>query len=185
MFTITKQSCIKEITSSNNALLSAITIMCVLAGLRLWISTHELLWVLLVVAIYIVGVIFSVRVSRNRLRRIEQSDYYLEKDVLVRVEELYRTANRLRILKQGAQYDYVLTFSGSGGHRITLFSQTEPEEFDADYAAVHFSQPGDAFYLVRSTDKEERIIKCFPAKYYAVSEEDFDADGAVYRPKKS
>ena len=73
------------------------------------------------------------------------------------------------------QFEYQIKFSRSGIHNVLFFSKAEPEDIDADYSAVFFSNLGDKFYLLMSkSNKEELIIKAFNAKYYTLAEDDFD-----------
>lgn len=185
MYTVTKQSCINEITSTHSAFLVGGFVACLFGTLHVWLAEADWWWLVFTIVLSVALLLSTLFLTRKQVKRIASGSYYLQQDVLLRVEELYPTLNRLTVHKHGPRYDYELTFSRSGVLRITLFDKTEPEEFDADYAAVFFSQPGDSFYVVHTVGKKERVIKCFPAKYYSVSEKEFRRDGDVYYPTES
>ena len=101
--------------------------------------------------------------------------YYIVEDVFINVQEKNAFANKSFAFNYGGligykrlrKYDFEIKFSRNGMHQIILFSKKEPQETDANYSAVFFSQPGDKFYLLMSkNNKEELIIKAFNAKYY-------------------
>lgn len=76
--------------------------------------------------------------------------------------------------------------------KLYCLVKKEPEETDADYSAVFFSEPGDKFYLLMSKNpkslsensKKDMIIKAFNAKYYKLVEEDFEYKDGKYYPQK-
>ena len=119
--------------------------------------------------------------------------YYIVEDVFINVQEKNAFANKSFAFNYGGfigyrrlrKYDFEIKFSRNGMHQIILFSKKEPQETGANYSAVFFSKPGDKFYLLMSSNTNNKnILKAFNEKYYKLAEEDFDYIDGKYYPIK-
>ena len=113
-------------------------------------------------------------------KKIKTENIYLVDDVFLS-KEITHGWRRYR----GRVERCAVTFARQGIYEVTLAeAEQKPENPSCDYSAVHFSNPGDEFYLLMfRKGKENRILKCFNKRYYALSEEDFVLMDGEYRPK--
>ena len=118
--------------------------------------------------------------QRSKNKKITAENIYLVDDVFLS-KEITHGWRRYR----GRVERCAVTFARQGIYEVTLAeAEQKPENPSCDYSAVHFSNPGDEFYLLMlRAGKENRILKCFNKRYYALSEEDFVRMDGEYRPK--
>ena len=184
MYEITREMCKIETKSKWQSAFVLIIILSILAIIRACMTLDSIWWSIFVTAIFVFMAIISYIIFRKKFKGIEKNDeFYIVEDVFINVREVRAFANRFR--RYRAYYEFDIKFSRNGLHHMLLYSKDEPEEIEADYSAVFFSNPGDKFYLLMMKDKEKDIIlKCFNAKYYKISEYDFNLVDGKYIPKK-
>ena len=164
------------------------TLLAVLQTITIYVYTNSVWWLIFCIATFGALIVIAFFVLRKRFNAVtKNNDLYISEDVFINANEINALTNQLRRFSRHnvMQFEYQIKFSRSGIHNVLFFSKAEPEDIDADYSAVFFSNPGDKFYLLMSkSNKEELIIKAFNAKYYQLSEDDFDYIDGKYYPKK-
>ena len=164
------------------------TLLAVLQTFTIYVYTNSVWWLIFCIATFGALIVIAFFVLRKRFNAVtKNNDLYISEDVFINANEINALTNQLRRFSRHnvMQFEYQIKFSRSGIHNVLFFSKAEPEDIDADYSAVFFSNPGDKFYLLMSkSNKEELIIKAFNAKYYQLAEDDFDYIDGKYYPKK-
>ena len=190
---ITKDMCVNVIKNRWKSAFMYIIILEILCAIKIYLDSNSIWWLVICVVIFGVLTVVVYYALRKRFNvTSKNAENFIVEDVFINVHEKNAIANRFNRLRYGEQYDYEIKFSRNGIYKIILFSKKEPEEIDADYSAVFFSNPGDKFYLLISKNpkflvensRKYMIINAFNAKYYKLVEEDFDYIEEKYYPKK-
>ena len=180
MKTITLDLCINGLKREGKAKMLLAVILAV------WSSTmftlcydNSLLCVLAMMVIFLLVLILGLS-QNKKYKKISPKNIYLVDDVFLRVS-ITPTWGKF----VGRQECCVVDFAHHGTYEVMMHEETtEPENPSCDYSAVHFSKPGDEFYLLMLRDgEEERILKCFHKRFYVLSEEDFILTDGEYRPR--
>lgn len=117
--------------------------------------------------------------QKNKDQKITADNICIVEDTFIRVEKM-RSWSRF----SGWQENCTIYFSQHATYSVIMSATTEPEHPSCDYSAVHFSNPGDEFYLLMLRNgEEERILKCFHKRYFELSADDFVLVDSEYRPK--
>lgn len=175
---ITLQSCLNGLTREGwNKVVSAIVLVIVASGcilIRYGLDTVSIIGLLALLVFVVVMCLWQ----RKKDRKIKAENIFLVEDVLFRVD-VKRSWSRY----SGRNEWCTIHFAHHGMFEIVIPKMKEPENPTCDYSAVHFSNPGDEFYLLMLRDGEEdRILKCFHKRYYVLSEDDFVLTDGEYRP---
>lgn len=178
---ITLQSCIKDLTYEGwDKIVSAIVLTIVVSGYILVRYEVDAVTVIGLLALYVFVVVMCLW-QRRKDRKIKVENIYLVEDVFLRVD-VKRSWSRYN----GREEWCTIHFAHHGTFEIVMPKMKEPENPSCDYSAVHFSKPGDVFYLLILRDgEEERILKCFHKRYYELSTDDFTLADDEYRPKQA
>ena len=124
-----------------------------------------------VLLIIFLGIILLLLKKSAILRK----EFYIVEDVLIHVFE----NSRHRSTKGQTSYNYCARFSKNGEYKIAFYSKDGAGASRGDYGIVRNSEPGDKIYLVMSN--KNKILQCYNAKDYTISEEEFELrDGKYY-----
>ena len=147
----------------------------------IYIFDWEFKWPTIIIsALFLILVVFYVILNNDKNKKLKNNQFYIAEDVFINVK-------RRRVY---SRYNYhelcTFKFSKNGTYNMRFFEKhkTEPKKPSCDYSAVNFSKPGDKVYLlILCGEKEDKILKCFNAKYYKVSDLDFEYKDGEYYPK--
>ncbi len=185
---ITKEMCINSKNNKWKWPFVYIIMLAVLGTIRIYVDTNSVWWLIFCIATFGTLIAIAFFVLRKRFNAVtKNNDLYISEDVFINANEINALTNQLRGFSRHnvMQFEYQIKFSRSGIHNVIFFTKAEPEDIDADYSAVFFSNPGDKFYLLMSSNaKNQNIIKAFNAKYYTLVQEDFDYIDGKYYPKQ-
>ena len=179
MKTITLQSCLKGLTDVGwSKIASAIVLLIVVSGRILIRYELDIVPIIGLLALLVFVVVMCLR-QRKKDRKIKAENIYLVEDVFLRVD-----VKSVWSRYGGREEWCTVHFAHHGTFEVVIPKMKEPENPTCDYSAVHFSKPGDGFYLLMLRDgEEERILKCFHKRFYVLSEEDFILTDGEYRPR--
>lgn len=125
-----------------------------------------------VLLIIFLGIILLLLKKSAILRK----EFYIVEDVLIHVFK----KGKYHSMKGGytTQF-YIAKFSKNGEYKIAFYSKDGAGASKGDYGIVRNSEPGDKVYLVMSN--KNKILQCYNAKDYTISEDDFELrDGKYY-----
>ncbi len=133
--------------------------------------TFFIILLIVVIATIFLGIILSLFKNSAILR----NDYYIVEDVLIYVFKNWKYHS----IKGYTTLLYNVKFSKNGEYKIAFYSKDGAGASKGDYGIVRNSEPGDKVYLVMSN--KNKILQCYNAKDYTISEDDFELrDGKYY-----
>ena len=189
---ITKDMCISETNNDWRSKFRLGIAIVILGAFTIDVESNGIWWLMAYVIFLGIFTLILYYLMRRKFNNATNV-YYIVEDVFINVQEKNAFVNKSFAFNYGGligyrrlrKYDFEIKFSRNGMHQIILFSKKEPQETDANYSAVFFSQPGDKFYLLMSSNaKNQNIVKVFNAKYYTLVQEDFDYIDGKYYVKK-
>lgn len=174
MIKITKNECLRQSDQKWKLLLFIAIGYSLFRLIRYIYKFNNLLIPAIIICVMGIVSYFLCYFMRKRTRGlIKRNKFYLVEDVFLSSEE------------KRAQKHYKIKFSRNGYHTIQLMGKEEPKNMDADYSTVFFSRAGDKFYILITVENgTEKIFRCYNAKYYEISDEDFELIDGKYYPKK-
>ena len=161
------------------------TLFLIFASAYTWIKCEYIVMNIVFTVILLLLAVFLFIWQGKRDEKLKNNDFYLVEDVFINVHTTTAVVRGVSGFRWHKYKNCEIKFSKNGKYSTNIFETEEGKEQSSDYSAVYFSNPGDKFYLLMIKGKEKDIIlKCFNAKYYKISEFDFNLVDGKYIPKK-
>lgn len=180
MTPITKKECLKEIKNGVSSKVFTFCLFLVFVMISFWgesyIDESDTKAFIFMVVVCVAVVLAFVFFSTNRMKKIQNKNFYIVEDRLIKFEDY---DPKIVKLNPGPKIAFSsLHFLNNGAYKL---SATKKETYsDADYIATTQSEINDKFYLLIHNDK---IIKCFNKQFYYIDEKEFNFSEGRYRPK--
>lgn len=172
---------VTDLLLQHNRLKKLLAIIVAVSGsVFMWINSEYLVLNIVFTGLLLALVVILFVWQNNRDKKLKLNKFYIAEDVFINVKTKKGYAK-----PAGFYVNAEIKFSRNGIYTTNLYEKRESKNPSCDYSAVNFSKPGDKFYLLMIEGKEKEVIlKCFNAKYYKISDADFDYADGKYYPKK-
>ncbi len=175
---ITKQFCKKEVVWEILYRFIFAIIMSVIATIWFCIKVEDPTWVTITLISVFLILFFGFIYLISKKAAIFKNDFYIVNDVLIRVSEIKQRSNEGMTTCR-----YRIWFSKNGEHEITIYNKSGLGAPIGDCGVARYSEPGDKIYLVMSN--ENKILQCYNAKNYHISNEEFELKDGKYHLRKN